>query len=58
MNVPFQIKMSYTCRINRDFEQQMENFISGTLAFLENSGAKRVRDNVEDGSPAIDKDRR
>jgi hypothetical protein len=36
----------------------MESFIS-TLAFLENSGSKRVRDDVEDhSSSTIDKDRR
>jgi hypothetical protein len=36
----------------------MESFISGTLAFLENSGSKRVRDDIEDRISTIEKDRR
>jgi hypothetical protein len=36
----------------------METFISGTLAFLENSGAKRVRVDTEETSSILDKDRR
>jgi hypothetical protein len=45
-------------RINRDFEHQMESFISGTLAFLENSCVKRVRDDIEPDSSSHEKDRR
>jgi hypothetical protein len=36
----------------------MENFISGTLAFLQNSGAKRTRDDVEGCGATVEKDRR
>jgi hypothetical protein len=36
----------------------MESFISGTLAFLENSCVKRVRDDMEPDSSSHEKDRR
>ena len=45
-------------RINQEFEQQMNSFISGTLAFLENSCVKRVRDDTEEGCSTYEKDRR
>jgi hypothetical protein len=54
----FNIVNAHDCRINREFEQQMETFISGTLAFLENSGAKRVRGDTDETSSILDKDRR
>jgi hypothetical protein len=36
----------------------METFLSGTLAFLENSCVKRLRQNTQENGSTLEKDRR